>query len=530
MKEDCATGMSTTHGCNNDKAIVETFMEALKQRVGEDAYRVWFSDGISYEFVDVATTNGAAAKRSTKQLTVTVPGQFALERLRKNHLQAIRGAAASATGGVTKVELVLGNQLPTQAELPLGESGAVETVQANGGKKKKRNPRPKKNRQPSTEIAQPALPGFVVDQEQPEVESEIAPSAVSPAESIAKQTFNLENFLVGDCNRLAYTAAMTACQTPKTASPLYFFGPTGIGKSHLLAAIADRFRRVHRMRRVVHLSAETFTNEFIACVNTSGLPAFRARYRDVDALIVDDIHFIGSKRATTREMLYTIQTIADSGRPIILAATSAPSEISDLGQELAGRLASGLVCPIGVMSSRTRDSLLRQTAQEVCEFTWPESTLMEISELVVGDGRVIRGIVNLVRMLHGMLGRMPTMDEIRHYGGELLRAAKPAVTLNRIERAVAEAFQLPSETLRSQLKTRSASQPRMLAMYLSRQLTSCAFTEIGRFYGGRSHSTAIVASKRVEKWIQDGSSIGRGSQAVSVRAALDRIESILRAS
>ena len=125
---------------------------------------------------------------------------------------------------------------------------------------------------------------------------------------------------------------------------------------------------------------------------------------------------------------------------------------------------------------------------------------------------------------------MPTMDEIRHYGGELLRAAKPAVTLNRIERAVAEAFQLPSETLRSQLKTRSASQPRMLAMYLSRQLTSCAFTEIGRFYGGRSHSTAIVASKRVEKWIQDGSSIGRGSQAVSVRAALDRIESILRAS
>ena len=122
------------------------------------------------------------------------------------------------------------------------------------------------------------------------------------------------------------------------------------------------------------------------------------------------------------------------------------------------------------------------------------------------------------------------MDEIRQYGGDLLRAAQPTVTLSRIEKAVAEAFQLPPETLRSQLKSRTATEPRMLAMYLSRELTSSAFAEIGKYYGGRSHSTAIVANRKVQTWISEGKSIGRGAAAMSAQDAIQRIEQILRAS
>jgi chromosomal replication initiator protein len=127
-----------------------------------------------------------------------------------------------------------------------------------------------------------------------------------------------------------------------------------------------------------------------------------------------------------------------------------------------------------------------------------------------------------------MYQRMPSRDEIHQFGGQLLRASKPAVTLSVIERAVAQAFQLPAETLRSQTKSRTASEPRMLAMYLSRELTSAAFSEIGRFYGGRSHSTAIVASQKVKSWLQSGKTVGRGAAALSAREALDRIERIVR--
>jgi chromosomal replication initiator protein len=129
-----------------------------------------------------------------------------------------------------------------------------------------------------------------------------------------------------------------------------------------------------------------------------------------------------------------------------------------------------------------------------------------------------------------MYDRMPTIDEIRHFGADLLRSANPVISLSAIERAVCETFQLSREVLQTQMQARSISEPRMLAMYLSRQLTSNAYAEIGRYYGGRSHSTAIMASKRVDQWLKSGKKIGRGATALSAREALDRIENMLRSA
>ena len=213
---------------------------------------------------------------------------------------------------------------------------------------------------------------------------------------------------------------------------------------------------------------------------------------------------------------------------MVFSGSHSPTEISGLTPELAGRMAAGLVCPMQSLDVQTRDQLLRRSIQQRCEIPWPEEVIQEITSVMPGDGRRISGIVNLIGLLQRMYNRMPTMDEIRQFGGDQLRGGKPVVTLSTIERAVAKTFQLDEQTLKSKSQARTATEPRMLAMYLSREMTPSALAEIGRYYGGRSHSTAILAVRRVESWLATGKSIGRGSASLSARDALDRIENLLR--
>jgi chromosomal replication initiator protein len=570
MMEDCATDMSASQGGIDETAVVESFKEALTQRIGSDRFRMWFAEDVVFEYRDEpeGDTTGQETSRITQgRFIVAVKGQFALQRLRQNFIREIRAAAAQTIGHAVEVTVELIESQPAQIELPLnaepgssadsselgqessataqkpsavaaqkssaaalGTSSRRQAADASGDQSitelmSHRKPRRTKRSSTANE-SQPLLPSLGVHQSGNG--NEHPSDQVGSKSSRPSGSASLSTFISGDCNQLALTATRMVCEHPGSATPLFLSGPTGVGKSHLLQAIADEFRRRYRMRRVIRLSAETFTNDFITSVSSSGLPAFRRRYREVDALLVDDVQFLGSKRATLREMLYTVETLGDARRPLVFTGSHAPSEIAGLTPELAGRLASGLVCPLQQLSASVRETLLRQLIEQRCTIPWPDRTVAEVNLMLVGDGRIIHGIVNLVDTLQRMYERMPTMDEIRQHGGQLLRSSKPAVTLSTIEQAVAQTFQLPSETLRSHAKTRSISEPRMLAMYLSRELTSSAYSEIGRHYGGRSHSTALVASQKVKNWLQDGKSVGRGAAAVSAREALERIEGILR--
>jgi chromosomal replication initiator protein len=343
-----------------------------------------------------------------------------------------------------------------------------------------------------------------------------------------KRPATVANFVAGTSNQLAYTALSMVCQDPKTASPIFFCGPTGTGKTHLMAAIAEQLRRRHRMRRVMHLSAEQFTNDFISSVGNSGITAFRRRYREVDALLIDDVQFLGAKKATLREMLYTVETLASEGRPLLFSGLQAPSEIAGLSQELAGRMASGLVCPIQPLDIDIRRQILERWIADRCPLEVPASLLDQINPMLAGDGRVVSGVANMINTLQRMFGRVPTLDEIRQFGGNLLRAATPIATLSVIETAVCDAFHLPHHTLRGRSQTRAVTGPRMLAMYLARQLTASAYSEIATHFGGKSHSTAISAENNVKQWLQNGKSIGRGQLAMSTREAVARVENLLR--
>ncbi len=538
-------------------------------------------------------------------LIVSVRGQFALDRLRKNFLSEIRGAAMQACGSRMDVQLCLDEPAAQQVPLPLMDKDASgqdveasdqdqESQASTAARQSKTQPRSKpgpssrsggrgagSNRRGSTKsfsqlmvdgsdnvgrpvgrparrssarsaaddrscespaLSQPSLPE--IDSESTSESNRGQGVAGSRAGSgnqsvddsdrgsevvdSSKSKMTSANFIPGQCNRLAHTAMVMACQDPASASPLFLCGPTGTGKTHLLAAIAEQLRRRHRMKRVIHLSAEQFTNDFISSVGNSGITAFRRRYREVDALLIDDVQFLGSKKATLREMLYTVETLAGAGRPLVFSGSHSPTEIDGLTRELAGRMAAGLVCSIQPLDGATRETLLQRWIAERCQLQVPDSLIEAINPMLAGDGRVISGIVNVINTLQRMFGRTPTLDELRQYAGQLLRAAKPVTTLSVIESAVCEAFQLPSDSLRGKSQTRAVTGPRMLAMYLSRQLTSAAYAEIARHFGGRSHSTAISAEQNVKAWLAEGGDVGRGRAAMSAREAIDRVETLLR--
>jgi chromosomal replication initiator protein len=337
------------------------------------------------------------------------------------------------------------------------------------------------------------------------------------------------NFAAGSSNQLAHTAAQLLAANPNDAAPICFWGATGTGKTHLLHAIRHELRTRHRMPRVILLSAEDFTNDFLTAVRGgAGLPAFRKRYRDVDALLIDNIQFFGAKSATLREVLYTVDTIISRRRPLVLAGDRPPMEIEGLSGELAGRMSSGLVCGLNPLEIEVRRELLRRESMRSF-MPWDEETIQALASRVSGDGRLIQGVGRLVSMLQRMYRRMPTMQEILREAGDMLQRGPRAVALEDIERAVCAAFNLPVGELRGEVKSRNVSQPRILAMYLSRQHTSAAFSEIGRYFGDRNHSTVIAAYRRAEAWLKTNQSVGgRGPHAIKVQEAIDTVENLLR--
>ena len=553
MTEDCAISMSTEHGFREERDVnvVQSFRDALKQRVGDDAFQAWFSQGVTFAIdadgepavhddvdpladeqavpADREPVARSAGEHGTK-LVVRVRGQFALDRVRNKYMQEIRAAAYQACRCHVGVRVALDAAAPVQTDLPLEVSPSDAEDSKAGHKAPANQPTPrassagKRSRKSGPSPLQPPLPHLESSVHEAE------PSSSANAEPATAAAMTAANFIAGACNKVAYTAMEMAFQSPAKASPLFVFGPTGSGKSHLLAAMARQFRSRHRMRRVVMLTAEQFTNDFINSVANSGITSFRRRYREVDALLIDDVQFLAAKRATLREMLYTMETLCSEQRSLVFTANQSPTEIPGLTRELSGRMASGLVCPLQPLDAVTRETLLRREIEQRCPLPVPESLVTELNGLVTGDGRVLQGVANLMNLLQRMYDRVPSLAELRRHGSELFRAARPHASLTSIEQAVCEAFGLPQDSLRASSQSRLVSEPRMLAMYLSRELTPAAYAEIGDHFGGRSHSTAIAANKNVQAWLKAGKSIGRGAATMSAQEAIERVETLLRVS
>ena len=350
--------------------------------------------------------------------------------------------------------------------------------------------------------------------------------APSPSQdAVTRGTF--DDFIVGECNQLAVQAGRDLARKAGLFSPLVVHGPHGSGKSHLLQAIGHHARAVRGRVRVLHLTAEQFTTQFLEALSQRSLPGFRQKTRHVDLLLLDDVQFLESKKATLEELLHTIDAIETRGGQVVLTSDRSPGELKSHSAALAGRLSAGLAVAVAPPDYATRVGILQRMAARM-RMSLDPAVIDVVAQQVIGSGRLLSGAINRLVAVSMAQKKAITVELARKVLAEFCRQHAPQIKLPDIQRAVCEVFGVESASLKSPRKTRSIAEPRMLAMWLARRYTRSALSEIGDFFGRRSHSTVVSAQRKFDRLLTHGGQITVGDEACDVEEAIRRIEVRLR--
>lgn len=347
--------------------------------------------------------------------------------------------------------------------------------------------------------------------------SAIGPERSQPAEDLVKHSGNM----------MAITAADMVLESPGSVSPLLVYGPSGVGKTHLLRQIADRLRDAGSNRRVLYLTSEQFMVDYADSVRGSGFASFRAKYRGLDALLIDDLQGLLNKPSMLTELRHTVDSFLRQRKQLVFASDRSLAELSNLGAELYTRLSGGMACAVGPLQLDAKVEVLQRFCRQR-EVELSPDIAQQLCTAVHGDARVLQGIANRLMTLSRIHGTDFTFAQAQLACRDLLEASQPLVHLADIERVVCEAFGIDSKKLRMTNKSKAASQPRMLAMFLARRYTRSAYAEIGQYFGNRKHSTVIAAEKKVQAWLDDNLPIEHPRGNVPLREMLRSVQSHLR--
>ena len=311
--------------------------------------------------------------------------------------------------------------------------------------------------------------------------------------------FTFENFVVGKSNEFAYAAARRLAEAKTVPfNPLFLYGGVGLGKTHLMHAIAWAIRERHPTRRVIYLSAEKFMYQFIRALRFRDTMAFKEQFRSVDVLMIDDVQFISGRESTQEEFFHTFNALVDQNRQIVISADKSPSDLEGMEERMRSRLGWGLVADIHQTDYELRLSIL-QTKAERLTVTVPPKVMEFLAHKITANVRELEGALNRVAAHATLVGRdlsLETAQEVLH---DLLRANDRRVTIEEIQKRVAEHFNIRISDMSSARRARAVARPRQVAMYLAKQLTSRSLPEIGRKFGGRDHTTVMHAVRKVEE-------------------------------
>ena len=309
---------------------------------------------------------------------------------------------------------------------------------------------------------------------------------------------SFETFVVGSNNQFAHAAALAVAQSPaKTYNPLFIYGGVGLGKTHLMQAIGQQVMDRKKNFKVMYLSSEKFTNEFIDAIQHNTLVKFRKRYRQSDVLLIDDIHFLAGKERSQEEFFHTFNTLFDGRKQIVLSSDRPASEITNLEQRLVSRFEWGLTAELQPPDIETRMAILRkkaqalhvQLAQEVLEF---------LAQRVRSNVRRLEGALMRVASFVSLSGREISRETVEQLLRDILQEeAKKTVTIDQIQKKVAEHFDVRLADMTSKRRPANIAFPRQVAMYLARRHTKASLNEIGDAFGGRDHGTVLHACKTV---------------------------------
>jgi chromosomal replication initiator protein len=311
--------------------------------------------------------------------------------------------------------------------------------------------------------------------------------------------FTFENFVVGKPNELAYAAARRVAEARTVPfNPLFLYGPVGLGKTHLMHAIAWEIKARYPERRIIYLSAEKFMYQFVRALRTKDTMAFKSQFRSVDVLMIDDVQFIGGREATQEEFFHTFNALVDQNRQVVISADKSPSDLEGVEERMRSRLGWGLVADIHPTTYELRLGIL-QTRAEQSEAAVPPKVLEFLAHKITSNVRELEGALIRIIAHATLVGRPITLESTQEVLHDLLRANDRRVTIEEIQKRVAEHFNIRVTDMHSARRARAVARPRQVAMYLAKQLTSRSLPEIGRKFGGRDHTTVMHAVRKVEE-------------------------------
>jgi chromosomal replication initiator protein len=330
------------------------------------------------------------------------------------------------------------------------------------------------------------------------------PSAVPSSDAIGfvhnlDPHYTFETFVEGKSNQLGKAAAMQVAMNPGRAyNPLLLYGGTGLGKTHLMHAVAWHIRQNTPHRRVLYLSAEKFMYRFIRALRDQKTMAFKEEFRSVDVLMIDDVQFIAGKEATQEEFFHTFNALVDQGRQIIISADKSPSDLEGLEERLRSRLNCGLVADIHATTYELRLGILQHKAEQMGVIV-PPKVHEFLAHKITSNVRELEGALNRVVAHAQLVGRAITLESTQDVLHDLLRASDRRISIEDIQKRVAEHYNIKLAEMSSARRSRQVARPRQVAMYLAKQLTSRSLPEIGRKFGGRDHTTVMHAVKKVDE-------------------------------
>lgn len=432
--------------------------KSLLQVLGEHSYKNWFSP-TRYE----SYKNG--------RLIVAVPNQFIADWLHNHYLDVISESVQAVAPDFREVAFV-----PTlDVAIPL-------TDETEGTRGRRRRP--------------------------PRTARKI--DGLNPL-------YTFDRFVVGAGNRFAHAAARAVAEAPARAyNPLFFYSGTGLGKTHLMQAIGQEILATQPEVKVVFISSEHFTNQLIESIAKKSTNRFRDRYRKVDILLIDDIHFIAGKEATQEELFHTFNALFDNHKQVVLSSDRSPKEIRGVEERLVSRFEWGLVTDIQVPDLETRVAILQNKAAEE-SYPVPPEVVRFIATQITTNIRELEGALVTVLAFSRLTGRkpdIPMMEEVLH---NMIghHAIKP-ITTETVQRAVAEHFDVRIADLRGRSRQRQVAYPRQVGMYLCKTLIPrLSFSEIGEAFGGKDHSTVVYACQKVAQ---------EAEKSAAVRATLTQLE------
>jgi chromosomal replication initiator protein len=361
----------------------------------------------------------------------------------------------------------------------------------------------------------------------PNSEPSTARNKVESTESLARvllSRYSLSRFVVGPSNRVAHSAATTLIDDPRRAhSPLFIYGPNGMGKTHLLRAIEDECLRRHRNLRTIAITCEEFTNGYLDALKNQRLASFRQRLRSADILLVDDISFLCGKTRTLEEFLHTLNSLENRGSKVVITSSIHPRKLERMPEELRSRLIAGMATRIDSPDREMRRQIVLDKsvhrrldlASEVVDFL-ADQLRSSISE--------IEGAINYLEHFADTFGRRLTLEGVRTALGDILRHSVPVLRVDEVRDRFCKLFEIQPRTLSAKKRVRSVSHPRMLVLYLARKYTSATYSEIGREIAELNHSSVIAAEKKILRDLHKDGEIVLGDRTWKVRDALEAFE------